>query len=253
MLVYHTPGPIDSRFRGLFLENSGLPVYLNLMPRRAFTLIELLVVIAIIAILAAILFPVFARAKEAANRSACLSNMKQIGLAMELYLGDFDDRLPDRRDLKTSLGYRPWTTWPPSDPRAGWAVIVLRPYTKNDGIWMCPTNKFPLAMQVEQSTLDGSSSNYWMWRFDRVTDPVTPDNLWGRTPDGAVATLQAVNDPIIGFPDGVADVEMMVDPYFPGTIPTTPADLRGKAVHFGGRNRLFLDSHAKFLKDRRTE
>jgi prepilin-type N-terminal cleavage/methylation domain-containing protein len=95
--------------------------------RRAFTLIELLVVIAIIAILAAILFPVFARAKEAAKKTSCLSNQRQIGLGFGLYLPDYDDLLPDRRDLKNSLpgGYRPWATWPPSDPRAGWAIELL--------------------------------------------------------------------------------------------------------------------------------
>ena len=59
--------------------------------RKAFTLIELLVVIAIIAILAAILFPVFAQAKAAAKRSACLSNMKQVGTGLYLYAGDYDD------------------------------------------------------------------------------------------------------------------------------------------------------------------
>src|ERR1700709_1884993 len=63
-------------------------------PRRGFTLIELLVVIAIIAILAAILFPVFAQAKEAAKKTMCLSNLKQIGLGMQMYLGDADDMIP---------------------------------------------------------------------------------------------------------------------------------------------------------------
>ena len=62
--------------------------------RRAFTLIELLVVIAIIALLAAILFPVFARARENARRSSCGSNMKQMGLAVQQYSQDYDERFP---------------------------------------------------------------------------------------------------------------------------------------------------------------
>ena len=63
------------------------------MKRRGFTLIELLVVIAIIAILAAILFPVFARAREKARQTSCLSNLKQVGLASNMYLQDYDERL----------------------------------------------------------------------------------------------------------------------------------------------------------------
>src|SRR5512144_1088189 len=87
-----------------------------------FTLIEVLVVIAIIAILAAILFPVFAQAREKARQTVCASNLKQIGTAFAMYMQDYDERLPDRRDLKSSFpgGYLPWKSWPTSDPRAGW-------------------------------------------------------------------------------------------------------------------------------------
>lgn len=228
------------------------------MLRRAFTLIELLVVIAIIAILAALLFPVFAQAKEAAKKAACTSNLKQLGLAIEMYLADYDDRLPDRRDLKTSLtgGYRPWTSWPPSDPRSGWIFILLQRYIVRESA-SCPSvsGLFRNVVQVEQETGLGSRlspSNYWMWRFDRPDDPVPLDNFWGKTPDQAVSDLRAANNPQAGMPDGVADVEMAVDPYFPSTIPTVPAAFKGKSAHFGGRNRLFLDTHVRFLRDPRT-
>jgi prepilin-type N-terminal cleavage/methylation domain-containing protein len=223
--------------------------------RNAFTLIELLVVIAIIAILAAILFPVFAQAKAAAKKATCLSNFHQLGLAATMYLGDSDDLLPDRRDLKTSLGYRPWTSWPPSDPRSGWAAVVFEPYIKNRDMWSCPSltgGPIGEAAQVKQDTPQGIT-RYWMWRFDRTDDPVPLDNFWGKNVEQCVADLQQANNPQAGIPSGIADVELAVDPYFPKTIPTVPADLKGKSVHFGGRNRLFLDIHAKWLRDIRTE
>lgn len=220
-----------------------------------FTLIELLVVIAIIAILAAILFPVLAQAKAAAYKAQCLSNLKQLGTALTIYLGDSDDRLPDRRDLKTSLGYRPWTSWPPSDPRSGWAALVLEPYLKNKDIWSChgtSTTVLGETVQVKQQT-DAATTRYWMWRFDRTDDPVPLDNFWGKTPEQSVSDLQVANNPQAGIPEGVSDVELAVDPYFPKTIPTVPANLKGKTGHTGGRNRLFLDLHAKWLKDVRTD
>jgi len=97
---------------------------------RAFTLIELLVVIAIIAILAAILFPVFAQAKEAAKKSVCLSNMKQIGLATMMYATDSDDRYMAWAALSAPInGGNTWYM-PPE--------MQVKPYTKNDQIWTCP-------------------------------------------------------------------------------------------------------------------
>ncbi len=221
---------------------------------KGFTLIELLVVTAIISILAAVLFPAFARAKDAAKQSVCLSSMKQIGMAFQLYLSDEDDRFPDRRDLKTALGFRPWPSWPPSDPRAGWAAVVLEPYVREKEVWSCPSVKgssFGEVPQVRQDTPMGST-RYWLWRFDRTDDPVPLDDFWGKTPDVCVTDLQRANNPQAGNPTGVADVELMVDPYFPETIPSILPELKGKAVHSGGRNRLFLDLHAKWMRDPRT-
>src|SRR5687768_4108149 len=92
---------------------------------RAFTLIELLVVIAIIAILAAILFPVFARAREKARQSTCLSNLKQQALALNMYADDYDERVVIGTDQFTAQF---------------WAVKI-QPYIKNEQIFNCPSNE----------------------------------------------------------------------------------------------------------------
>ncbi|MDR3688075.1 MAG: prepilin-type N-terminal cleavage/methylation domain-containing protein [Fimbriimonas sp.] len=102
--------------------------------KKAFTLIELLVVIAIIAILAAILFPVFAQAKAAAKKTACLSNTKQIGLSLMMYANDFDDHVCMNNDghwfNNTQYGssYYFINTW----------HTLLEPYMKNYGLWVDP-------------------------------------------------------------------------------------------------------------------
>ena len=97
---------------------------------RGFTLIELLVVIAIIAILAAILFPVFAQAREKARGAACLSNVKQLGLALQMYAQDYDETLPNHaQDTDKFLA--------PNAP-ANWAK-GLQAYAKNTQIFSCPS------------------------------------------------------------------------------------------------------------------
>jgi prepilin-type N-terminal cleavage/methylation domain-containing protein/prepilin-type processing-associated H-X9-DG protein len=113
--------------------------------RRGFTLIELLVVIAIIAILAAILFPVFAQARAKARQTACLSNTKQIGLGVMMYAQDYDEMLPGYRfDLPTANQPNPFC---PSGPTCGTNTLrtifinqVVNPYIKNQDLWKCPSN-----------------------------------------------------------------------------------------------------------------
>jgi prepilin-type processing-associated H-X9-DG protein len=91
-----------------------------------------------------------------------------------------------------------------------------------------------------------------MWRFDRAGIVVELDNFWGKSTDQIVTDLNIANNPQVGQVSGSSQVELLVDPYFPATIPTVTADLRGKTPHAGGRNRLFLDLHAKWLRDIRT-
>ncbi len=107
------------------------------MKKRAFTLIELLVVIAIIAILAAILFPVFARAKEAAKKTVCLAQVKQIGMAWVLYGGDYDDTLMRASIEGADRWYYWWGSWDGATLRP--AEGLLYPYIKAGGLDACPS------------------------------------------------------------------------------------------------------------------
>jgi len=95
--------------------------------RRGFTLIELLVVIAIIAILAAILFPVFAQAREAARKATCTSNMKQLGTAVMMYVQDYDEIYPPSQ-------------LPSSNPSVSWPSLLFT-YVKNEGVFVCPSGE----------------------------------------------------------------------------------------------------------------
>ena len=111
---------------------------------RGFTLIELLVVIAIIAILAAILFPVFARARESARRTGCMSNMKQVTTGIMMYTQDYDEVMPYQDgDI---------CDWALSK-KAIWITSVM-PYVKNKKVWICPSAD-------DWGAKGDSDSNYW--------------------------------------------------------------------------------------------
>jgi prepilin-type N-terminal cleavage/methylation domain-containing protein/prepilin-type processing-associated H-X9-DG protein len=134
--------------------------------RRGFTLIELLVVIAIIAILAAILFPVFARAREKARQTSCLSNLKQIGLAIHMYVQDYDEMYPNSRIAPGSQpgwgDYAQLVANPPGlyiiteRTNQGYPTL-LQPYIKNMQIFWCPSDS------GGPSTDPAAGVSYW-WR-----------------------------------------------------------------------------------------
>ena len=99
--------------------------------KQGFTLIELLVVIAIIAILAAILFPVFARAREQARKTSCLSNLKQLGLGVMQYVQDYDETFPFGNNWQSLTDFQ--------NGGFGWGAQI-RPYVKNNQIYLCPSD-----------------------------------------------------------------------------------------------------------------
>ncbi len=133
--------------------------------RKAFTLIELLVVIAIIAILAAILFPVFAQAKEAAKKTACLSGTKQIGTAFYMYASDSDDTLP-QTSWEGTITPNPIN---PGDTYQIQWTYNLMPYMKNWDLFKCPSDsdpqvpKYPCPTIADIGKLDASGHMYCDW------------------------------------------------------------------------------------------
>jgi prepilin-type N-terminal cleavage/methylation domain-containing protein/prepilin-type processing-associated H-X9-DG protein len=208
--------------------------------KSAFTLIELLVVVAIIAILAAILFPVFARARENARRSSCQSNLKQIGLGIIQYTQDYDERLP-RNDAGRDL-----LTW----------VDTLQPYLKSDQIFVCPSDSSPYQMSVAGSSLRKTS-----YAINQIYSSNPSENLFEANDANAVPTsLAAIEDSsgTIAAGDG-KDYYQVYTGAGATTVPTAldanPSTFgeggrSGQFVgrHLGGGNFLFLDGHVKFQR-----
>ena len=110
-------------------------------PRRVgFTLVEVLLVVAVVAVLAAIVLPTLGRAKEKAKQAACLSNLRQLGLGLQLYLGDWHQRFPY---AWTPAFCEPWAAYRnslPMQPEEASVAYALRPYLNDDRVWICPAD-----------------------------------------------------------------------------------------------------------------
>jgi prepilin-type N-terminal cleavage/methylation domain-containing protein/prepilin-type processing-associated H-X9-DG protein len=221
--------------------------------REAFTLIELLVVIAIIALLAAILFPVFGMVREKARQTSCASNMKQFGQAFLQYAQDYDERFPQGR------GYVPLTDDSPYNT-AGWAGQVWT-YVKSKGVFTCPSDNTGNAPSPSQQRISYA-----------MNDALMGDQVAGHA-GASLATLNAAaltvllcetqnswSDPS-DFTNELTSPGATGDTYFwggrpgPGVSGTVYAtgSIPGQSIqvvpgrHNGGANWLAADGHVKWL------
>ncbi len=204
------------------------------MRRRGFTLIELLVVIAIIAILAAILFPVFARAREKARQSSCLSNLKQIMLGCLMYAQDYDEVINEIYRGGGPFGYVPWTA-------------QIGPYVKNEQLFVCPSNKF------NHCTTAGRWAyvlwhDYWPNSYGFNNWNGAAGTAWEGYVDTGGKSLGFIKRPseVIHIGDGRGCYQYywttanFVDAFNASTSQTWKP-------HNGGANFAFVDGHVKWL------
>ena len=221
--------------------------------KSAFTLIELLVVIAIISTLAAILFPVFARARESARRASCMSNLKQIGLGTMMYVQDYDEKYP--------MGLS-WTS--ASDHTTlNWEQIIF-PYVKSEQIFLCPSSS---------SSTAGGNGNYganWLmmpympWTSDSTVSMAAiqaPASVYMLMDAGTILLQPKPSSSSNTYTSSVTAPAAYAW-YLPGTKKlveasggTSPAfgsaqeaDYASEGRHFDGSNMAFADGHVKWLK-----
>ena len=185
--------------------------------RKGFTLIELLVVIAIIAILAAILFPVFARAREKARQTSCLSNVKQLALGVHMYCQDFDEAVPHYRYEN------------PKSISLNWTGMV-EPYLKNTQIWQCPS-------AAAQTLAYGWNYRYLGW----------PSR--GGTAGSSVAAMKLAEITKPAETICIAETEVNSSCCYPASYTTYWPSYNASDRHNEGANYAFLDGHAKWMKE----
>ena len=208
------------------------------MGRRGFTLIELLVVIAIIAILAAILFPVFARAREKARQTSCLSNLKQIGLGWVMYAQDYDECIA-------------WREVNPPVPNYSLSIqAMLTPYIKNDQLWVCPSAT-PKAVNQWPGMITNYGFNDWFGMYTTASM-----GGWGaiQTYDRSVkgtcslAAIQVPSETVVAC-DCDANYGPNTGAWW-GYAHMNPRPLAGNPMmptrHNGGLNVFFADGHAEW-------
>lgn len=197
-----------------------------LMKRRGFTLIELLVVIAIIAILAAILFPVFARAREKARQSSCSSNLKQLALGVMMYAQDYDEKLCPRY-------YR----YDPTVAGGGnWCDTFVQPYVKNAQIVYCPSTN---------AKSYGYNMDYLDWQpLANIQSPSETVMICDVKRCLTGYDLSVRKPSTFGSP-----VPMPANDEDDQPVSTDPAySPRARGVHNGGANVAFVDGHVKWMK-----
>jgi prepilin-type N-terminal cleavage/methylation domain-containing protein/prepilin-type processing-associated H-X9-DG protein len=222
--------------------------------RRGFTLIELLVVIAIIAILAAILFPVFAQARDKARQATCLSNLRQIGNVLMMYSQDYDETYPPAQPYccasKGQISYD-----------AIWEE--MEPYHKSKGVWRCPSDPYPYLTQPVKQFKGGYSISYvanetgWSTKNEphlayanssaQVSEPANficfAEFVMGTKDNGPMIGVGPANGSSSKRPD--LDVTITPDLVYNlagNSAYTTPAR------HSGGNNYLFADGHVKWTR-----
>ena len=216
--------------------------------RRGFTLIELLVVIAIIAILAAILFPVFAKAREKARQTSCLSNCKQLAAAALMYVQDWDEMFPKyaQADLAPGpgTGYQHTLFW----------LDVIQPYVKNSQLFRCPSLQYNGINTMGSPTFTFGLLAYqagYNWNVGTYRAPFCSDGLGRSYSDGLPwVSLSSCTVPAQTFMLGdLRGLGGAAWPVLEGG--TSSVSYFYAQIHNGGGNYAFVDGHAKWVPAQR--